>query len=118
MYVDMFRSVPSIENPEVSVLDEYYWLNKHDPYSSLLPVSNQNCGEDALMDLHKNNMVLMGVFIYSDCGLNQNPTSEQLVDIAKSSAESFELLVEEEPKVAFLSHSTYGSSNVLIVKSS
>ncbi len=51
-----------------------------------------------------------GVFIYSDCGLNQNPTSEQLVDIAKSSAESFELLVEEEPKVAFLSHSTYGSS--------
>ena len=51
-----------------------------------------------------------GVFIYSDCGLNQNPTSEQLVDIAKSSAESFELLAEEEPKVAFLSHSTYGSS--------
>ena len=51
-----------------------------------------------------------GVFIYSDCGLNQNPTSEQLVDIAKSSAESFELLVEDTPKVAFLSHSTYGSS--------
>ena len=28
---DLFRSIPSIENPEVSVLDEYYWLNKHDP---------------------------------------------------------------------------------------
>ena len=32
---DMFRSVPSIEIPNVSVLDEYYWLNKHDPNYSL-----------------------------------------------------------------------------------
>ncbi len=51
-----------------------------------------------------------GVFVYSDCGMNQNPTSEQLVDIAYSSAETFRLLVEKEPKIAFLSHSTYGSS--------
>ena len=28
---DMFRDVPSIETPGVSVLDEYYWLNKRDP---------------------------------------------------------------------------------------
>ena len=28
---DTFRDVPSIETPNVSVLDEYYWLNKHDP---------------------------------------------------------------------------------------
>lgn len=63
-----------------------------------------------LMDTPQKQYGSNGVFIYSDCGLNQNPTSEQLVDIAKSSAESFELLVEEEPKVAFLSHSTYGSS--------
>ena len=28
---DLFRSIPSIETPGVSVLDEYYWLNKHDP---------------------------------------------------------------------------------------
>lgn len=63
-----------------------------------------------LMDTPQKQYGANGVFIYSDCGLNQNPTSEQLVDIAKSSAESFELLVEEEPKVAFLSHSTYGSS--------
>ncbi len=27
----MFRDVPSIETPGVSVLDEYYWPNKHDP---------------------------------------------------------------------------------------
>ena len=63
-----------------------------------------------LMDTPQKQYGSNGVFIYSDCGLNQNPTSEQLVDIAKSSAESFELLVEDTPKVAFLSHSTYGSS--------
>ena len=48
-----------------------------------------------LMDTPQKQYGANGVFIYSDCGLNQNPTSEQLVDIAKSSAESFELLVEE-----------------------
>jgi oleate hydratase len=32
---DLFRSIPSIETPGVSVLDEYYWLNKHDPNFSL-----------------------------------------------------------------------------------
>ena len=32
---DLFRSIPSIETPGVSVLDEYYWLNKHDPNYSL-----------------------------------------------------------------------------------
>lgn len=51
-----------------------------------------------------------GVFIYSDCGMNQNPTSEQLADIAYSSYNTFKDLVGNEPVVAFLSHSTYGSS--------
>lgn len=32
---DMFKDVPSIETPNVSVLDEYYWLNKEDPNYSL-----------------------------------------------------------------------------------
>jgi len=32
---DLFKSIPSIENPKISVLDEYYWLNKEDPNSSL-----------------------------------------------------------------------------------
>ncbi len=51
-----------------------------------------------------------GTFIFSDCGLVQNPTSEELAVIACSSAKSFELLVEEEPIVAMLSHSTKGSA--------
>ena len=28
---DLFRSIPSLEVPNASVLDEFYWLNKHDP---------------------------------------------------------------------------------------
>ncbi len=46
---DMFRDVPSIENPEVSVLDEYYWLNKHDPNYSLCRAT-VDCGKDAHTD--------------------------------------------------------------------
>ena len=51
-----------------------------------------------------------GTFVFADCGLNQNPTSEELAAIAASSAESFKALVGAEPKVAFLSHSTMGSA--------
>lgn len=51
-----------------------------------------------------------GTFVFADCGLNQNPTAEELAAIAGSSAESFKLLVEKEPLVAMLSHSTKGSA--------
>ena len=51
-----------------------------------------------------------GAFVFADSGLNQNPTSEELAAIAASSAESFELLVQEKPIVAMLSHSTKGSA--------
>lgn len=51
-----------------------------------------------------------GTFIFADCGLEQNPTAENLALIAKSSAESFEMLVEKTPYVAMLSHSTKGSA--------
>ena len=49
-----------------------------------------------------------GTFVFADSGLNQNPNPEELAAIAASSAESFKLLVEEEPVVAMLSHSTKG----------
>ncbi len=51
-----------------------------------------------------------GTFIFADSGLVQNPTSEELAAIAASSAETFKLLVEDEPIVAMLSHSTMGSA--------
>ena len=46
---DMFRDVPSIDDPKLSVLDEYYRLNKHDPNYSLCRAT-QNRGEDARTD--------------------------------------------------------------------
>lgn len=51
-----------------------------------------------------------GTFVFSDAGLNQSPNAEELAAIAESSAKSFELLVEQEPIVAMLSHSTKGSA--------
>ena len=51
-----------------------------------------------------------GAFIFADSGLVQDPNPEELAAIAKSSAESFRLLVQEEPIVAMLSHSTKGSA--------
>ena len=51
-----------------------------------------------------------GTFIFGDSGLNENPNSEALAEIALSSAKSFKQLVQKEPKVAMLSYSTYGSA--------
>lgn len=51
-----------------------------------------------------------GVFLFSDSGLNQKPNSEELAEIAISSADSYRELVGREPKVAMLSYSTYGSA--------
>ena len=56
-----------------------------------------------------------GVFVFGDCGLNQNPTAEELSEIAKSSSESFERLVGKESRVAMLSYSTYGSAKSELV---
>ena len=58
---DLFRSIPSIETEGVSVLDEYYWLNKKDPNFSLCRVT-ENQGQDAHTD---------GKFNVSDAGAMQ-----------------------------------------------
>lgn len=51
-----------------------------------------------------------GTFVFSDCGLNPNPTAEELSEIAISSSNSFIQLTGKQPKVAMLSFSTYGSA--------
>ena len=51
-----------------------------------------------------------GTYIFSDCGINPNPDSEELSEIAIASAKSYEALVGEKPRVAMLSYSTYGSA--------
>lgn len=52
-----------------------------------------------------------GTFIFADSGLNEEPDSEALSEIAISSSKSFKNLVGGEPKVAMLSYSTYGSAH-------
>lgn len=52
-----------------------------------------------------------GVFIYADCGLNPDPTAEQLASIAISAAETARILADMEPRVAMLSFSTKGSAS-------
>lgn len=56
-----------------------------------------------------------GTFLFADCGLNQDPTSEELAAIADSSAKSFRALVGEKPIIAMLSHSTKGSAKHALV---
>lgn len=51
-----------------------------------------------------------GTFLFADCGLNQDPTAEELAAIAESSAKSFQTLVGVKPIIAMLSHSTKGSA--------
>jgi len=51
-----------------------------------------------------------GTFLYADSGLVENPDADQLSEIAISSAKSFKILVEAEPRVAMLSYSSYGSA--------
>lgn len=52
-----------------------------------------------------------GVFIFADCGLNLNPTAEELAQIAIQSADSFQKLISNQPKIAMLSYSTNGSGS-------
>ena len=79
---DMYRDIPSIEKEGVSVLDEYYWLNKHDPNYSLCRAST-NCGEDAhtdkLFKLDKQSaMALSKLFITPEKDLEDKKISEVL----------------------------------------
>lgn len=51
-----------------------------------------------------------GLFLFADCGLNQNPTAEQLADIAIQTSITAKELCNMEPKIALLSFSTKGSA--------
>ena len=64
----------------------------------LMVVPNCNYGEN-------------GIFIFGDSGLVENPTADELSEIAISSSKSFEQLTGKESKVAMLSYSTYGSAH-------
>ncbi len=77
---DLFRSIPSIETEGVSVLDEYYWLNKEDPNYSLCRAT-KDLGKDAglkgkfgLSD--KASMEIMKLFFTPDEDLYDKPITD------------------------------------------
>lgn len=51
-----------------------------------------------------------GALVFADCGINQNPTSEELAYIAQASAASARTVAGLDPRVALLSHSSKGSA--------
>jgi phosphate acetyltransferase len=51
-----------------------------------------------------------GTFLFTDCGLIENPTAEELSEIAIGGAASYRTFVGGEPVVAMLSYSSYGSA--------
>lgn len=56
-----------------------------------------------------------GTFLFADCGLNQDPTAEELATIAETSYRSFKSLIGPKPVIAMLSHSTKGSAKHALV---
>jgi phosphate acetyltransferase len=56
-----------------------------------------------------------GALFYADCGLNINPTADQLAEIAVTTARSFITLTGHEPRVGMISCSTKGSAKDPIV---
>ncbi|CRH89978.1 Oleate hydratase [Chlamydia trachomatis] len=67
---DLFRSIPSLEVEDASVLDEFYWLNKRDPNYSLCRAT-VNQGQDAHTDgkftlSDKASQELVKLFLTSD----------------------------------------------------
>lgn len=63
-----------------------------------------------LMLMNQEHHPKQGAIIFADCGLIVEPSSEELAQIALSSAESFKALLGEDARVAFLSFSTMGSA--------
>ncbi|NCB01103.1 MAG: phosphate acetyltransferase [Spirochaetia bacterium] len=64
-----------------------------------------------IMETKEKDLGANGSFIFSDCATIPNPTSEQLAEIAISSAESCQTYLNTTPIVAMLSYSTKGSAS-------
>ena len=62
------------------------------------------------------NILKYDEYIFSDGGLVENPTEDQLVDIAKASRNSYENIIGETSYTAMLSYSTMGSASSALVE--
>ena len=86
---DLFRSIPSIETPEQTVLDEYYYLNKRDPNYSLCRATVDR-GQDAHTDgkfglSDQGAMEIMRLFFTPDEELYDRPITDFFSDEVLSS---------------------------------
>jgi len=68
-----------------------------------------------LMDVPNSIHVKNHLFAFADCGLVVNPDASELSEIAIQTAKSFDYLTKEEPRVAMLSYSTFGSGSGEVV---
>jgi len=77
---DLFRSIPSLETPGVSVLDEYYWLNKHDPNFSLeraILVGGEDAHTDGKFDMTPAALTqILKLFLTPDRELDDRPMTD------------------------------------------
>ncbi len=56
------------------------------------------------------------IYFYADCAVNIDPNSEQLADIGISTGINYKKIMQQDPKIAFLSFSTKGSASHILVE--
>ncbi len=88
--------------PALQILKTAPGVQSWYPHSSLWIPYSKDQGEN-------------GTFLFADCGLNQDPTPEELAAIADTSSRSFKSLIGPKPVIAMLSHSTKGSAKHALV---
>ena len=63
-----------------------------------------------IMDVPGSEFGENGLFLFADCALGIQPTSEKLAHIANQTDKSFKRLIGDDPRIALLSHSSHGSA--------
>ncbi|CDD59395.1 putative uncharacterized protein [Eggerthella sp. CAG:298] len=63
-----------------------------------------------IMDVPSSEFGENGLFLFADCALEIQPTSEKLAHIANQTDKSFKRLIGNDPRIALLSHSSHGSA--------